>query len=235
MCQLLAMNSRRPAELGASLECFLRRGGDTGEHADGWGIAYFERGGCRLLLDEQASCRSRLARWALHERLRSCNAVAHIRKATQGSVETYNCHPFLRSLWGEQWVFAHNGNLELGGLAPRFFLPVGATDSEQAFCLLLDALLARFGCRSPDALELAVALKEASGALAGRGPFNYVLSNGRWLFAHCSTRLHWVQRASSEDPEDRIALIATEPLSDEPWSALAPGELIGFADGLRLI
>ncbi|WP_417066652.1 class II glutamine amidotransferase [Niveibacterium terrae] len=230
MCQLLGMNSLRPAELGAPLERFLRRGGETDEHADGWGIAYFADGDCRLLLDEQASARSRLARWVLRERLRSCNVVAHIRKATQGQVEAFNCHPFVRELWGRRWAFAHNGNLDLAGMSPRFFRPVGGTDSEQAFCLLLDSLFARFGPRQPEAQALSEALREIAARIAERGTFNFLLADGRTLFAHCSTRLHWVQREAGE----RGALIATEPLSGEAWAALAPGELIGFADGCRL-
>ena len=40
MCQLLAMNSSKPAALGFSFAGFTERGGRTGEHRDGWGIAF---------------------------------------------------------------------------------------------------------------------------------------------------------------------------------------------------
>src|SRR4029079_300694 len=73
--------------------------------------------------------------------IRSTNIVAHIRKATQGPVALAHTQPFESELWGRYWVFAHNGDLK--GYAPRLhgaFRPVGATDSERAFCWLMQAL-----------------------------------------------------------------------------------------------
>ena len=55
-----------------------------------------------------------------------------------------NCQPFARELGGRMHVFAHNGDLDAGRLgAPRgSFRPVGDTDSERAFCVLLERLTA---------------------------------------------------------------------------------------------
>lgn len=36
MCELLAMNSSKPAALDFSFTGFSERGGRTGEHRDGW-------------------------------------------------------------------------------------------------------------------------------------------------------------------------------------------------------
>jgi predicted glutamine amidotransferase len=44
--------------------------------------------------------------------LKSRNIIAHVRKATIGEVALENAHPFVRELWGRQWVFAHNGDLK---------------------------------------------------------------------------------------------------------------------------
>ena len=49
MCELFAMSSRHPATVTLSLSELLRHGGDTGPHADGWGIAYYEGGDARLV------------------------------------------------------------------------------------------------------------------------------------------------------------------------------------------
>jgi predicted glutamine amidotransferase len=52
-----------------------------------------------------------------------------------------NTHPFLRELWGRYWVMAHNGDLK--GFQPAAawrFRPVGSTDSELAFCWLMQEL-----------------------------------------------------------------------------------------------
>ncbi len=51
--------------------------------------------------------------------------------------------PFQRSFWGRDWLFLHNGDLdikrlsELFGEMQGFLHPLGSTDSELAFCYLL--------------------------------------------------------------------------------------------------
>ncbi len=71
------------------------------------------------------------------------------------------------------------------------------------------------------------------------------------FFAHCSTQLYYIVRQApfaaahliDEDvtvdfrelttPNDRVAVIATSPLTDnEVWTPIAPGELLLFQDGL---
>ena len=41
MCQLLGMNCNTPTDARFSFTGFARRGGATGDHTDGWGIAFF--------------------------------------------------------------------------------------------------------------------------------------------------------------------------------------------------
>lgn len=249
MCQLLGMNSRKPARLSFSLEGFLRRGGETDEHADGWGIALHDDRRCRLLIDELPSARSPLADWVRQNAARSRNVIAHIRKATQGSVSASNCHPFVRTLWGREWSFAHNGNLDLASLPePAQHQPCGQTDSERAFCLLLDALAARFAA-PPAPEEILQLLNEVSARLAACGTFNFVLSDGEVLYAHRSTDLYFLERrfpfgraelvdcalgidfARVNDPDDRMVVLATKPLSDEAWRLLPERQVLMFANG----
>ncbi|MFT4174019.1 MAG: class II glutamine amidotransferase [Rhodocyclaceae bacterium] len=251
MCQLLGMNCNKPAAITFSFEGFCRRGGITGEHADGWGIAFFEDRGCRLFIDEQASCCSPLAEMIRNYPIKSRNVIAHIRKATQGVVALQNCHPFQRELWGRHWIFAHNGDLK--GFDPRLgglYSPVGDTDSERAFCYLLQCLRAEFGDTPPSLPALYLALQGFAAEVARFGVFNFMLSNGEALFAHCSTNLHYVLRQSPfasaklvdcdvtidfnrhNHLDDRMAVIATQPLtSNEAWQAFAPGELKLFVGG----
>ncbi len=190
MCQLLAMNSSKPAALGFSFAGFAERGGRTGEHKDGWGIAFHTDAGCRLITDHLASIDSPLAAELKRRPVKARNIVAHIRKATQGRVALENSHPFARTLWGQTWSFAHNG--DLGRFAPPSgaYRPAGDTDSEKAFCHLLSGLLLRFPCGQPARHLLYAALAELAGAVAAHGSFNFILSNGELMFAHCSTSLH---------------------------------------------
>jgi len=252
MCQLLGMNCNVPTDICFSFEGFRARGGKTDEHVDGWGIAFFEGPGCRVYLDDKASADSTVADLVRHYPIHSTNVIAHIRKASHGGVALENTHPFQRELWGRYWIFAHNG--ELKDFEPTLsagYRPVGETDSERAFCLILQHLKTTFpGEEIPPARELQSALAEVSTKIAEYGIFNFLLSNGEWLFARCSTDLHYIVRQApfaeahlvDEDisidfsdvttPKDRVAIIATQPLTDnETWTRIAADELLVFVDG----
>jgi glutamine amidotransferase len=220
------------------------------EHKDGFGIAFFEDRGLRLLVDHHGARSSPVADLVKRYPIRSGNVVAHIRKATQGRVALENTHPFMRELWGRYWVFAHNGDLR--DFRPRLhagFRPVGDTDSEHAFCWLMQEL-AKAHAAVPTVAELTRTLAELLPVPARHGTFNCLLSNGQALWTHASTRLHWLQRrhpfgaahladedlsvdfAAHTSPDDRVVVVATEPLTTgEPWAAFAPGELGLLIDG----
>ena len=141
MCQLLGMNCNVPTDVTFSFTGFAQRGGKTDHHSDGWGIAFFEDKGLRHFVDHQAAVDSPVAELIRRYPIKSKNVIAHIRKATQGVVSLQNCHPFVRELWGRYWVFAHNGDLK--DFRPRLhshFRPVGDTDSEHAFCWIMQEL-----------------------------------------------------------------------------------------------
>ncbi|MGO4382202.1 class II glutamine amidotransferase [Pseudoduganella sp. RAF53_2] len=252
MCQLLGMNCNVPTDIVFSFTGFAMRGGHTDTHHDGWGIAFFEGAGVRHFVDHQAAVHSPIAELIKRYPIKSKNVIAHIRKATQGQVMLENCHPFVRELWGRYWVFAHNGDLkEFHPVLDGAFRPVGTTDSEQAFCLIMQELRERFGDTRPPLSLLRACLEKVVRKIAGHGTFNMMLSDGTCLFAHCSTNLHYIvrqypfdtARLQDEDlsvdfsqvttPNDRVALIVTQPLtSNEQWTAFQPGEVKCFVDGL---
>jgi len=148
-------------------------------------------------------------------------------------------------------VFAHNGDLK--DFQPRLhshFQPVGSTDSERAFCWLLQSLRQRFGHEAPAMPLLFEEIQRLTLDIARFGEFNFLLSNGDCLFAHASTRLSYIVRQapfsqahlSDQDvtidfdavttPNDRVAVIATQPLTDnETWHKMAQNEFIVFKDG----
>jgi glutamine amidotransferase len=247
MCQLLGMNANVPTDIVFSFTGFSTR---AEEHKDGFGIAFFEGRGLRHFVDAQSARQSPVAELVRAYPIRSTNVMAHIRKATQGRVALENTHPFVRELWGRYWVFAHNGDLK--DYAPRLhasFHPVGDTDSERAFCWLMQEL-AKAHASLPPVTELTATLRELAPVVAAHGTFNFMLSQGDALWAHCSTNLchlvrrHPFQEARLQDddmrvdfahvttPADRVAIVVTEPLtSDEAWTAFAPGELKVFVAG----
>lgn len=254
MCQLLGMNCNVPTDICFSFEGFQARGGKTDIHRDGWGIGFFEGNGSRLFIDVKPSCESAIAQLVRNYPIRSLNTIAHIRKATHGEIKLKNTHPFQRELWGNYWVFAHNG--ELKNFNPALsgqFQPVGDTDSELAFCYLLDRLARRFSSKRPTLRQIYAVLNEVSNEISKHGMFNYLLTDGTIFFAHCTTNLHYIIRKApfkkahliDEDvsvdfaevttPNDIVTIIASEPLTDnEDWIKLSPNELILFKDGLPM-
>jgi glutamine amidotransferase len=250
MCQLLGMNCNVPTDICFSFEGFRARGGKTDEHKDGWGIAFFEDRGCRLFLDDQASVKSPIAEVIKAYPIRSLNVIAHIRKATQGKISLQNTHPFMREMWGRYWLFAHNGDLK--GFQPRLagrYQPVGDTDSELAFCYILQELSQAFSCMPP-LNEMSAMVRHLAQNIAEHGTFNFLMSNGESLLAHCSTDLHYIIRRApfrsahllDEDvtidfsevttPNDIVAVIATLPLTDnETWVRMETGQLLTFCSG----
>jgi glutamine amidotransferase len=133
--------------------------------------------------------------------------------------------------------------------------PAGATTnsdagSELAFCFIMQALRKRFPGSQPPLNELFYALSDITKEITRYGVFNFLLCNGQAQFAHCSTRLYYIVRqwpfstahlidadmtidfAKYTTPADRVAVIATAPLTDnEVWTQFAPGELLMFESG----
>ena len=251
MCQLLGMNCNVPTDICFSFAGFHRRGGSTDNHADGWGIAFFEGRGCRMFLDSKPAVESPIAELVRRYPIRSMNVVAHIRRATRGVVALENTHPFIRELWGRYWIFAHNGTLN--DFSPKlegFYRPVGTTDSERAFCYILETLRRRFPEEEPPLEACFAVLRDLTTELANHGRFNYLLSNGEYLISHCYDNLCYILRHApfaqahliDDDvtvdfnalttPQDKVAVIATTPLTDnETWTQMRPRSLFAFQHG----
>lgn len=250
MCQLLGMNCNTPTDIMFSFDGFRRRGGITDHHADGFGIGFFEGRGVRLFHDDKPSADSPVADLVHAYPIKSENVIAHIRKASQGQTSLANTHPFMREMWGEYWLFAHNGHLpDFFPKQGEFYRAVGDTDSERAFCYILNCLRSRFHDK-PDEADLFAAVAELTGEIRTNGLFNFVMSNGDCLFAHASTLLHYIVRkapfgkarlldddvmidfAEVTTPADKVAVIATLPLTrDETWHQFAADELVMFRNG----
>lgn len=255
MCQLFALSANAPTSVTFSFTGFSQRGGRTGEHVDGWGIAFHDEGGCRVFIDDARASDSPLAELLRRHPYRSRTVLAHVRKATQGPVQLSNCHPFQREWRGRTWTFCHNGDLkEFTPALTGPYEPVGTTDSERAFCWILQELRARFpGSGRPQWRAVAESIKDLADRVAAHGVFNFLMSDGVALYAYCATNLTWRARrhpfaqvrlvdhdwgidlGTANRVDDRMVLVATEPLTHgEAWLPFAPGELKVLADGTEL-
>ena len=246
MCELLALSANTPTDISFSFRGLTRRGGVTDTHSDGWGLASFDPNGAgvNIYKEQNAAAFSPVAAELADLDLKFLYSLAHIRKATQGVVVLENCHPFHRTWRKEDWVFAHNGDLKCDFLLRKDYQPVGNTDSEAAFCWILNVLSAR-APEHADGHGLFPILNDCAAWLASNGIFNCLISNGRWLYVFCDTRLHIITRRApftaatllDEDHtidfstvttnRDVVTIVSTEPLTtNERWRSLEIGEAL---------
>ena len=231
MCELFSLSSRHPATVTLSLEEFSRRGGLTGPHKDGWGLAYYCDGDVRLIKDTGPASASSCLRFIQDHPFASTLVLSHIRKTTQGGDVLRNCQPFARELGGAMHVFAHNGHLDLAELRRRMPLgthrPLGETDSEHAFCALLARLASAWlhGPGIPPLAERLAIVKQFALELRPLGPANFIYSDGDALFAHGHKRTH----ADGIRPPGLHLL--TRHCAGEPHRMDTPGLSISTASG----
>lgn len=265
MCQLLGMNANTPTDIGFSFTGFRQRGGLTDHHEDGFGIAFFEQSdnasgvGLRLFHDDKPSHSSPIADLVNNYPIRAINVIAHIRKATQGTNCLANTHPFVREVWGQSWAFAHNGQMTDGFIRQtkrlakngnaEHYTPIGTTDSELAFCYLLNRLKTTFKTRPSDD-ELFAFLTAQCRYLSANGLFNCLISNGNWQLAYAGSLLFYLTRQSPfgqavladdqmqvdfndlTDQNDKVTILVTIPLTNnEKWQQLAVDECVVFQHG----
>lgn len=229
----------------------IQRSGVTGHHRDGWGVTFYEGKGTRTFRDTEPGVQSEVARLVENYPIRSCLAISHIRKANRGRPCLENTHPFQRELWGENWTFAHNGQLKGIKNEPLGYdRPVGTTDSEHAFCWLLARLRSRFQHRPRRAGFLWSCLEEGLGELSEKGVLNVLMGDGRFLYAWCTRQLCWITRRapfgearlvdkdmtvdfqSVTTDKDIVTVVATRPLtSNEEWAVMRKNTLYVFERG----
>ena len=261
MCELFGLSSNLPVSANFSLETFSRHGGDTGPHRDGWGIAYFEGRDARLIKEAEPAAGSDWVDFIERHNMRSKIILSHIRKATQGQLSFANTQPFIRELGGQMHIFAHNGDLgrieQIKTLSNHRFWPVGETDSEHAFCALLERL-SELWLNSTGVPELSHRLQLVSqfaSEIRPLGPANFLYADGDALFAHANKRtqpdtgkveppgLYWLCRQCTsksyldvsglhlEGNDQQVVLIASVPLTQEGWMPLDEGEVLCIQDG----
>jgi glutamine amidotransferase len=221
-------------------------------HQDGWGIGYFHGDDAYVLKSQEGACDSASFRRA-SARIASNTFLAHVRRATVGTVDPLNVHPFRHG----RWLFAHNGTLHgfdrlgprlVAAMAPELAERVlGTTDTEVLFFYLLSALQragvdatgAGVGCsrRVGDALEEALdGLFRLSSAADAPPPIvNFILTNGAVFAANRSgrelflaTQKHFCRDAGT-CPAEKICL-QPERAGERVNHLLVASERIGDED-----
>jgi len=262
MCELLAMSSRRSTQLNFSLGTLATHSASGSTTRDGWGVAFYQGNDASLFREPVAASDSPLVRFLQSQGPSTTLAISHIRHATRGAVDLSNTQPFMRELAGRAHVFAHNGNLvgieRAANLELDRYRPVGTTDSEHAFCALLERLRVLWKSASPPPalLERRSVVSAFAADLCKLGPANFLYTDGDVLFAHGHRRIQsatghiappglCVWSCHCPDPDkpvhasgvtvapgfQEMVLVASVPLTAEPWRPLAEGELVTVSAG----
>ncbi|RMH02216.1 MAG: class II glutamine amidotransferase [Chloroflexi bacterium] len=220
----------------------------------GWGLAVYPDNSCQIIKEPIKAEDSKLSGFLTeYKPFKSKIFIGHVRYSTHGSISHCNTHPFSRELHGREYVFAHNGTIhDYQSLPVSRFHPIGETDSEWAFCHLLEQL-----CHRNITAWNENHFKWLAGVLNNinnHGNFNCLFSDGEYLFCYHDTGgyngLRFVHRKppfqihvmlkdedvqvdlSREKSQDQHGyVIASKPLTDEDWDSFDAGELIVFRSG----
>ena len=253
MCELLGLCFDQPVRPTVSFACLRPR---SKENPDGWGVACYPDDGPSALVLKQAkkAYRNPLATVVKNGTLpRSRTHVIHIRKRGKAPASHANTHPFSRIIGRREYVFAHNGTLNTAALQLTDHQCLGRTDSEHAFCFLLET--------EREALEKANwgRLLDTMRRMNKHGTLNCLLSDGRFLAVYHDLNghpgkdgkgLYFVERTASarkmKDKDIRLTIngegkraergfvFATKPLSNEKWISFSRGGLIVVENGKML-
>ena len=262
MCELLAMSCRYPARLTSSLTVLASHAKGDSRNRDGWGLAFYQGRDVALYRDTSPADICPLVPWLEANGPATTLSMGYIRHATQGAIDLANTGPFMRELGGRMQVFTHNGNLKplvqssLGKNGT--FQPVGETDSELAFCLLLEQISQlSHAPRQAACLEARMdAVAEMALSLREQGPATFLYADGDVLFAHADRRLQPLTGQVTtpalyrlECPAgdktvlvydgdfgdapatQRLILLASVPLTDEAWTPMPEGEVLVVRQG----
>lgn len=260
MCELFAASASSAVDVKLSLHELARHGDQTGRHADGWGVAFLQDRDVAMFREPSAAGRSPWIACLEAHPIRTTAVVAHIRHATRGMIALENTQPFSRELWGRVHVFAHNGDLGDGlyrdiPVATRH-RPIGETDSEVAFCLLMQRLAAIVDPMRAESVDVIFNLFVTfAREMRAKGPANIIYASNGQVLVHADRRTkapgvieppglwllerHCGNGASAASGEAvqiaargvDVVLLASVPLTDEPWRPLEQGSVLQLEYG----
>ncbi|MEM4413070.1 MAG: class II glutamine amidotransferase [Candidatus Caldarchaeum sp.] len=244
MCQLLGISSNRDVDITFSFREWRHRGDERNPH--GYGFAWWKSSELQIVKAASSLYKARDVDTEEVTAARSQIFIAHVRLKSVGPQDGVNTHPFTAPFEGRLFAFAHNGTVSKNRTLHRL-QPEGTTDSEHAFLWLLEQLA---GTREA---EFASRLTQLADEIRQTGSFNFLMSDGRTLWAYADSSLHFIERRPPyggtlvrlkddgytirlrevKRPDERAVLVATQPLTDEAgWQKLHAGDLLVIRDGV---
>lgn len=227
MCELFGFSSIQPEPIQQELEEFFSH---SHQHPHGWGLVTWN--GQKQVLWKQPipAYESDFLKAQLAQRLEAQVAIGHIRYATIGNVEDYNCHPFQgRDRSGRFWTLAHNGTIfSYDPMNPYIELQNGDTDSERILLYLIHCINDRtrkLG-RPLTAEERFEVVDDLVVAVSPGNKLNLLIYDGELLYAHTNyaNTMYYRQTQGS-------VCISTQALHPGVWQPVPFTTLQAFYQG----
>jgi len=251
MCELLGLCFNHAVRPNLSFKGFRVR---SETNPDGWGIAFYPDKSAQVIKEPLEAEESLLSEFIEnYPKIMSKIFISHVRLNSVSKPAFMNTHPFQRELNGKEYVFAHNGTLSdyENDFDTTEFKSVGKTDSEAAFCHLMNKIKKQ-GIKSWSNSKYKW-LYEEMKYINNFGKFNCLFSDGKYLFCyydmngykglfylhreapyghtHLSDEHFDIHLKKQEETEKEGFIIATRPLTDEKWKSFKPGQLRVFKNG----
>lgn len=245
MCRLLGVIANKSVEFRFSFKKFKSLGE---RNRDGWGVGWYDNSikanikkeGCSTIESEIYDC--------LSEKVYSHLIIEHVRLATTGKICKANSHPFEFN----NWIFAHNGCVNRDYLFEeleqdyRNGLIGDCTDSEVYFRFLLQSINKQGG----DTVQGILCGLEKIYRIGGGRTYNFLLSDGKHLYAYRDGNDLYILKRFNVDPNDysnfealsketqllltskslnreKAVVICSEDITDESnWEEIAQRELV---------
>jgi len=217
----------------------------------GWGVAWFDSS-WHIYKEPIPLYYSDRAREIIRKNVRGKIIVSHVRLASVGSCRVENTHPWLY----RGWVFTHNGTIRnrralLELLREEYHNLEGDTDSEAFFHLIVQEI--------EDLGDSVEGIRSAIEKIVSKGirfsSLNFIASNGEKLYAlrYATTDLDYytlyyierpregfeLRKLSKETQQlimmklvhgEKAVIIASEPMSDEPYWKQIPNKYLAVVD-----
>jgi len=178
------------------------------------------------------------------DKVRSKLIVVHARRGPKPSI--VNSHPFLGKTIDQEWVFAHNGSLEISH--PIHHKPKGDTDSEHFFCNFLDTFEEMSKSEKPvcEPKLVKVAFEKTIKKARIVTALNVTLASKNYLYGLRLYEkspeyysLYWLKRSNKtsisriigKEVGEKAFIVASEKLSKENWKSVLRGYVIAARVG----
>ena len=227
MCELFGVSSKKCVIINDYLRQFYSH---CEEHPHGWGLAIMQENQSIIEKQPKTANESEELRNILTQPIIVEHAFAHIRLATMGYTDSFNCHPFTKiDNAGRTWTLMHNGTIfKHESLDKYISKQTGDTDSERLLLYIIEEINSL-----QDELERALnpdecfnLLEELIIDLAEGNKLNLMIFNGEFMFIHANYKnsLYYLEK-------DDTLFVSTRPLSTESWKEFPINKLIGIKNG----